>query len=436
MNERNDTVVGGEMISISLPEFLNIFFKGRLLILAITALGVVAGLVYGGLATPLYLGSVQVRPGVVSYNEEGHPIRGWALKDVSQWFERARFWDDMKHLEEFKDDEIAPIIEAEFIPTGLQWTPGGNIITLNNLSPSQERSQVVLEHAIASFNRQAKGGDNDSDLDLALAAARQRMKNHQYAIELLVGDEEVVNIEIKGKRGQLKIIEGEVRRIDSERARLLESNVLRQKAVKAVEGDLVLARTRLKQAQLMLDVALKDQKAPNSNAVGPGGDENPVTNVLLNSARREQAGRVVELLDSVGLLEIYLFEGQVKIDSLSSRIITTNIDLSDLDLMKEVDLVQQREDVLNEISLLEIKLNRELPYTKKRLQNNIATEEMRIKKLRALEQVSPIQITDEPVRPRKIRATAILTVLAFFASLALVLIREFYFRNRAVITAR
>ena len=165
MHDRPDAATGGEVISISPPEFLNIFFRGRWLILAVTVLGVVAGLVYGVVTKPLYLGTVQVRPGIVTYSAQGDPIRGWALKDVVQWFETKRYWGDMKQLEDFKDYKTAPVISAEFIPIGLQWTPGGNIITLTNLARSPEQSLDILEQAVLSFNRQAMEEGNDSDIE-------------------------------------------------------------------------------------------------------------------------------------------------------------------------------------------------------------------------------------------------------------------------------
>ena len=436
MNERRDTAAGGEVISISLPEFLNIFFRGRWLVLAITVLGVVAGLVYGVVTKPLYLGTVQVRPGIVTYSAQGDPIRGWALKDVVEWFDTKRFWGDMKQREEFKDFKAGPVVKAEFIPIGLQWTPGGNIITLSNLSRSPEQSQLILEQAVLSFNRQAMGEGNDSDIELALGAARLRIEDFRNDIALLAGEEELTQVDIKSRQGALKLIEAEVRRLGFQRDRFQGDKAWRQKAVKAAEADLVSTRTRLAQAQRMLEVALAGENNPGGVLVGPGGDENPVTNILLTSARREQAGRVVEMLDSVGRLERYLFDGQVKIDTLSARIRTIDIALTDLDLAEEVDLVQKRENIMNEISRFEIKLNWDLPHSKVKLENQLATEEIKIQQLEALEQISPILVTNKPVRPRKLRATAILTVLALFASLVLVLVREFYLRNRAAITAR
>jgi hypothetical protein len=44
-------------------------------------------------------------------------------------------------------------------------------------------------------------------------------------------------------------------------------------------------------------------------------------------------------------------------------------------------------------------------------------------------------VSDKPVRPRQLRAATILTVLAFFFSIFLVLVWEYYQVNRETITA-
>ena len=167
----------------------------------------------------------------------------------------------------------------------------------------------------------------------------------------------------------------------------------------------------------------------------PGDDDNPVTSILLSSARREQAGRVVQLLDSVGRLERYLSDGQVKIDTLTARIASMDLTLQDLVLRRDVDLVQRSTRIKNDIRKLRVQLERDIPHSRARLENLLAAEQMQVAQLEALEQISPVQVTDRPVRPRKMRAVVILAGLAFFASLAWVMVREYFLRNRDVILA-
>ncbi len=437
MNETKPAGNGeGEVIAISLPEFLNIFVRGRWLVVGVTLLGVLAGLAYGWIVKPLYLGTVQVRPGIVTFSASGDPIRGWALKDVVQWFDSQRFWGEMKQSPEFSDWDGAPVIRAEFIPSGLQWTPGGNIITLSNLSRDPANCELILRNAVESFNAQAMADTNDSDIALAIGRSRLKIQDYRNDVEQVNGDEERALVDIKSKRGDLELVEARAQRLQFARERLEKQKAWRVKAISGATSDLVSARTRLEQAQQMLSVALEAEELESAGGPARGSDENPVTDILLSSARREQAGRVVQLLDSIGRLEKYIFDGQVKIDTLNTRIGTLDIALEDVSLQERVDLVQQRERILDEIALLEIQLKRDLPHERARLGHLVAEEEMKISKLEALEQISPIQVTNKPVRPRRMRAVVILGGLAFFASLGLVLVREYFLRNREAILAR
>jgi len=70
------------------------------------------------------------------------------------------------------------------------------------------------------------------------------------------------------------------------------------------------------------------------------------------------------------------------------------------------------------------------------LQNDLSGEKVKLEILSPLEQVGRVTVSDKPVRPRKMRAATILTMLAFFCSLALVFILEYFRVNRAEITRR
>ena len=61
----------------TLPALLNILFRWRGLIAVLTVLGLIAGIGYGIVVKPLYRASVQIRPGIVAYTQQGDPLRGW-----------------------------------------------------------------------------------------------------------------------------------------------------------------------------------------------------------------------------------------------------------------------------------------------------------------------------------------------------------------------
>ena len=85
-----------ERYIFTLPSLLNILFRGRWIIVAITLLGLLAGIGYGIVVKPLYRASAQIRPGIVAYTEQGGPLRGWVREDLVHYFEASLFWQDMR----------------------------------------------------------------------------------------------------------------------------------------------------------------------------------------------------------------------------------------------------------------------------------------------------------------------------------------------------
>jgi len=142
----------------TLPALLNILFRGRVIIAVVTAIGLVAGIGYGIVVKPLYRSSVQIRPGIVAYTEQGGPVRGGIREDIVHFFASSLYWQDMREDARFEDMKAAPIILAEFVSSSIQFMPGGNVITLTNLSTDPERAVAILESALTSFSNQSFSG--------------------------------------------------------------------------------------------------------------------------------------------------------------------------------------------------------------------------------------------------------------------------------------
>jgi hypothetical protein len=96
-------------------------------------------------------------------------------------------------------------------------------------------------------------------------------------------------------------------------------------------------------------------------------------------------------------------------------------------------LAAEREAVEDEIRALRVERDRELPLRQRRLEEQIASERERLDMLTPLQRVGEITVSDRPVRPRKLRATVILTVLALGLSLFLALVVDYLLRWRRVV---
>ncbi len=129
-----------------------------------------------------------------------------------------------------------------------------------------------------------------------------------------------------------------------------------------------------------------------------------------------------------------IYEGGVKADSLLARISANEQEMKRLGLVGELVLAKRETDNQQKIGDLRIQLEKELPHERSMLDTDLQGERVKLDIIAPLEQVGQITISDKPVRPRKLRAMTILTIPAFFGSLALVLVREYFLVNREEIT--
>ena len=418
---------------LTVPGLLNIFYRGRMAILGLTAIGLIAGIAYGIIVKPLYRATAQVRPGVVSYNPDGFPNREWALEDVVNWFDSFLYWDEFKDVPGFAGMKSAPVIDARFIPS-LNFVAGGNVITLTNLARSPDLATQTLDQAIAGFNRQAVADSMGSSLHLTLRRGRLQMMKLQRDIEQVDAKEDRTALEIKEQERALTIVELEKQGLELDLKAREADNLWMAGAVLNSRQDVISARTRLAEAEKMLAVAVAGEQNGASPLAGiDGGD--PVTEVLKQSAIREQAGRVGELLLTVNNLSAFINRQSVRADSLEARVTANKLEISRIRLLQDVDIAKKKADVNQKIDDLNIGLRQDLPHERAVLQAELETERVKVEVISPLERVGIISVTDKPVRPRKLRAAAILTILAFFGALFLVLVWEYIRNNRAAITA-
>ena len=418
----------------TLPALLNILFRGRLIIAAVTVLGLLAGIGYGIVVKPLYRASVQIRPGIVAYTDQGAPLRGWVREDIVHYFESSLYWQEMKEDERFEGMVAPPIIRAEFVSSAIQFMAGGDVITLTNLDTGQTRSGAILESAMASFNNQGFRDTLSSDLNLTRKGIEVRMRGINHEIDLVGAKEDKISLEIVQIQGEQKLIEYERQKLVLDLKTLTEENAWRKRAADNALVEVATATKRLKAAEAMLETVMRvENTTPESGDTG-GNTDDPVVEVLKQTAGREQAGRVGELLLTVNELSETIYEGGVKADSLLARISANEQEMKRLDLVGELVLAKRVTDVQRKIGDLRIRLEKELPHDRAMLKTDLQGEMVKLQNIAPLEQVGNITISDKPVRPRKLRAMTILTILAFFGSLALVFVREYFLVNREEIT--
>ncbi|MCB1184367.1 hypothetical protein KDM41_13110 [bacterium] len=417
---------------LTVPGLLNILYRGRFTILILTALGLAAGIGYGIVVKPLYRATAQVRPGVVSYNPNGLPNREWALQDITTWFDGFLYWRDLKELPPFQAAKGRPVIRATYIPS-LNFVAGGNVITLTNLSTDPGLAALTLDESIKAFNRQARADSMGSSLYLTLRRGEAQIRKLRNDIDLVGAKAERVELDIAESERQLTMIDLRDQELDLQIQRRQAEIAWMTEAVTTARNHVVTAGRRLADAEAMLAVAVRTEQENAGGTPPAGGD--PLVEVLKQSATREQAGRVGELLLTVNGLENFIASQAVRADSLESRVKSNELEIGRLRLVRQIDLAKQRADVGQKIRDLNITLERDLPHEREVLTSELETERIKVSLISPLERIGTINVTEKPVRPRKSRAAIILTFLAFCGSVFLVLVWEYLRNNREAIMA-
>jgi len=418
---------------ISLDLILNIFWRRRRTILWITVAGLVLGILYGIVMPPLYRATAQVRPGVVSYSQQGGPIREWQLKDIVRWFRTELYWWDMHEDPRFDRYKDAPVIDAEFIPQGPQSFQGGDIVLLNALAPDPIEAVNIIKEAIASFNFQATADTLGSSLHLTAAGARVRIAELRDKQRDLTTEGEKIDLSIAQMRESLELLTTDRQRYEMALRKLQRQNVYRRQMVASTESTLIRAEPRLQESEAALSVLLREQTSAASES-DPQGDDEPAE----NSASWERWLRTAgagELLGTVNELNEQIFHGTLLIDSLRSHIEVSELEIQRIGVMRVVELGDKRVELEKQLGNLILDREQGLISKHRQLEQRIAAERIRLDLLTPLQQIGRVTVTNKAVRPRRLRAASILTVLAFLSSLFVVLGWEYLSRNRQAITA-
>ncbi|MCP4572238.1 MAG: hypothetical protein GY838_07780 [bacterium] len=416
---------------LTLPSILNVLWRARLLAGLVTLAGVLAGVAYGILAPRMYEATGQVRPGVVSFAGDGTPLRESALKDVVRWFRSNLFWPVMRELPDFADRKTAPVIDAEFIPAGVQFDAGGDVIILTTFDQDAARAVTILNESVKAFNRRAEEDTLRGTIALTRGGALVRQAKIQADLDFIAAKTARNSLAIAAQERELAQVETRSTRLDMRLERLAQSRATRERAVVATEAEAEAARGRLAEARQLLSRTL----AAEGGAAGGVRNADAVTEVLLQTASREQAGRVGDLLVTVNELSATIYTHTLAADTLRDAMAGLDEKIADLRLVKSVDLAKSRADIQQRISDLHLVAEHDLPLERARLEADYQAEQVRIDQLTPLERVGRITVSAEPVRPRKLRATAILTALALCGGLFLAFAREYFRRNRAEILA-
>ncbi len=385
----------------TLAQLLAVFWRRRLIVLGLTGLGLLAGVVYIIVTKPLYRATASVRPGITAYTEQGGPVREWKLKDITFWFEHGMYADPVREALGWPRGWPAPIIDARFIARGSQNIQGGDVVTLQTLSPEPQVAARILDLAIDAFNAFAAADSVASGLALTRAGLDIRLAGLETERVRLETKRQRIDLNIAETRQQLAGFDASRQRVELQLEEIESANRLR--------------RSLLAEAEAQAKAAGGSRERLEASAMPAAAGTAAASALALR--RFEQRNRA--LADSL----------RYEIEIAASAVI-------DLNLRRDVDLERERSAILTRLGDLQLQRERDYETERATLEQTARGYVAQLTALSPLERIGKTHVTIRPVRPRKLRAVALLTVAGAFASLAFALAWDYVATHRDEIRGR
>ncbi len=438
-NERTDPTAGGTPQAnddvISLALVLNILWRRRLLILALTLVGLAAGIAYIAMTKPLYRATATVRPGITSYTERGEPQRSWRLKDLVRWYRTGLYGRGVKESLGLPEGAYRPDIMAEFIPRGVG-IQGGDVVTLNTLSPDPETARRILELSIVTFNEYAEINSVGNSLSLARAKLRNDIERKRHDRDDVAIKKDLLDLKIGRKREELAGIEIEQHRLELAVKEHLARQSLRAEKAEILEAGIDSTLTGLREMAYYLErMRAKEGRQggiDSTLADVPAAEQLPFLWWELAQDKTAMAGRmVVESLE----MQTAMWEDQLEASDLRHGREIQDVQHESELLLRNYELAYEK--ALLESEIREMEINRDRSLEQELIDIDVAIDllQSRLEVLTPLEKIGVIVASESPVRPRKQRAVGLLTLMGFLGSLGLALVWEYLSLNRKEIFA-
>jgi hypothetical protein len=140
-----------------------------------------------------------------------------------------------------------------------------------------------------------------------------------------------------------------------------------------------------------------------------------------------------ELILSSVRVQNRISTNQIRADSLQHWLNVNGINERGLGIRRHHELASRRVEMHRQIESLRLKRDLDLPHDRSNLKTQIRERRVRLHALSPVETVGKISVTDRPIRPRRLRAMAILTLLGALAGLVLAFTWDYISRHRSEI---
>lgn len=412
---------------ISLASLLNILWRRRLIVIGLPLLGMIAGIVYGNVVTPLYEARAIVRPGITEFGTRGGGYREWKLKDLSRWYGQRLYRTGVAR-ELGVDLWEVPRIRADFVMRGLQTTEGGNVLTLSVLDPDPDRARRILDASIDAFGAYVLSDSTSNSLVLSERGLMIQIEDKKREMAGIEDEAERLRLDLAlALRDSASLDEHE-----ANAERLVDKMKARAERIEADVATYDLRAQRLEKQLLELHAAL--ERSQDDLLDGEQGAS--LDPSVKASAQMTETEAYRGLLGSYVHLEDRMQRMTTMRDSLRQQLAEEQLGIRHTQINQRLDFEMKRREAGRAIAELRLQLKSGVELQKNQVRLQIEEREAQIAALSPIERVGPITPSPRPVRPRKSRAVSILTFAGLLGGLGLAFVWEYVWNHRREIFSR
>jgi hypothetical protein len=402
-----------------LASILNILWRRRLIVLGLPALGLAVGILYGILGTRRWEATLTIRPGITAFDPTGGPHRQWQLKDITRWYEKQLYRRDLVERLDL-DPDARPVIHSEFIAQGLQNLQGGDVITLWTTATSPELAAAILDSSLTLFNEYAEADSVSSQLKLTRDGLLIQISGLENQLLALDKQKATIKLRLEQARAESLLVVAENEDLKLELEKLDGKIAYCERRLVDLQEETPLLQRDLEQ----LDGALSQV------ASGAEVEEDDVP----AWARRDavlDSGDVLEDLSRARLeVRRMLARNHAHLDSLGYVAEMARLDRNKLELEREVRVRARIREVESKIGDLILERDYDLPAKRQDLRNQVAERRVKLGTIAPLQRVGETVVSDDPVRPRPLRACVILVFLGIAGGLVLAFVWDYVATHR------
>ncbi len=408
-------------VEFNLATILNILWRRRLIVLGLPALGLVVGLLYGTFGTKRWSATATVRPGITSYSPQGQPFRQWQLKDITTWYDKELYRQELNRRLGLPNSFRA-VIRTEFIATGLTNLAGGEVVTLWTTGTSSELAAAIIDTSIALFQEYVEADTLSSQIKLTRDGLKLQVKVLETRFLSVDKQEVTLNLQLEAARADSLVVAVLDQELLIDLRKIARRQELYKNRLQDLEGIRPTIERDLEEINQVLTSVLKDHDSSSDSAEIPSW--------VRRDAVLDGGNVMGELADVRLRLQQKLNRNSALQDSFQYELDQAVLEFDRRSIKRESTVASKMREIEKKIGDLEIERDYVLPVKRREVRTDINSRLVQISSLTSLQRVGKTIVSQNPVRPRGARATMILVFLGIVGGIVLGFAVDYVWANR------